>query len=149
MHSTEPEFKSKCISNISSHKYMTDTCLPMKRAIFYFPKYPPPRLFQPPDYCYIEPFPAPPPQLFSRPPFIRYSRALESKVETRVFLALRQLFYSRDVMIVSSFLALSLFFLPSLSRLLCTIKYYFARHLASLKSLFFNSPPLAFLKVPP
>ena len=44
VHSTEPEFKCICVSNIN--RYITDTCLPKKRAIFYFSKHPPP----PPDY---------------------------------------------------------------------------------------------------
>ena len=59
MHSTEPNFKSKCISNITVHinSYITDTCLLKKRAIFYSPST---------DFCYIEPFPTPPPD-YSHP----------------------------------------------------------------------------------
>ena len=74
MHSTEPEFKSKFISNITVHIniYITDRCLPKKRAVFYFSKQPP-HYSNPPDYFYVEPFPTPPP-IIPTPPFIRYLR---------------------------------------------------------------------------
>ena len=62
---------------------MTDTCLPKKRAIFCFSKHPP-DYSNPPDYCYIEPFPAPP-IILTPPPFIRYSRVLpKTKSQQRI-----------------------------------------------------------------
>ena len=75
MHSTETELKSKCISNITVHIniYKRHVCL-RKRLFSISPRPPPPDYSNPPDYCYIEPFPTPPPRLFSPPPFIRYSR---------------------------------------------------------------------------
>ena len=72
MHSTETELKSKCISNITVHINICKRRVYLRKRLFSIsPR--PPRLFQPPDYCYIEPFPTPPiilnPRLFGTPEY--------------------------------------------------------------------------------
>ena len=80
VHSTEPEFNSICISNIIMHIDIYHIRVyPRKGLISNSSSTPPPRLFQPPDYCYIEPFPTPP-IILTPPPFIRYSRVRRHKV---------------------------------------------------------------------
>ena len=68
MHSTETELKSKCISNITVHINIYKRRVYLRKRLFSISPRPPTDYSNPPDYCYIEPFPAPPPPDYSHPP---------------------------------------------------------------------------------